>query len=204
MHYLLIGTLAGLSAGLAPGPLLTLVISETLQRDVGSGVKVALAPIITDLPIIILTLLVLSKLTEFQVILGIISIIGGCFVACMGYENLRTQGVRFDLEEIRLNSLSKGILANMLSPHPYLFWLSVGAPIIHKAMSQSITAAMSFVIGFYVFLVGSKITLAVLVGKSKAFLSGNIYIYIMRALGFLLFALAFILFRDGVDLLMQH
>jgi len=55
------------SAGFAPGPLLTLVISETLQHDIKSGVKVALAPIITDLPIIIL-----SKLTNFHDILGII------------------------------------------------------------------------------------------------------------------------------------
>jgi len=57
----------GVSAGFAPGPLLTLVISETLQHDIKSGVKVALAPIITDLPIIIL-----SKLTNFHDILGII------------------------------------------------------------------------------------------------------------------------------------
>jgi len=55
LNFLTIGTLLGLSAGLAPGPLLTLVISETLQHDIKSGVKVALAPFITDLPIIILT-----------------------------------------------------------------------------------------------------------------------------------------------------
>ena len=77
IHFLAIGTMLGLSAGFAPGPLLTLVISETLQHDIKSGVKVALAPIITDLPIIIFTLLILAKLTNFHNILGIISLIGG-------------------------------------------------------------------------------------------------------------------------------
>lgn len=55
IDFLTIGAALGLSAGLAPGPLLTLVISETLQHGVKSGVKVALAPVITDLPITLLT-----------------------------------------------------------------------------------------------------------------------------------------------------
>ena len=46
IDFLTIGAALGLSAGLAPGPLLTLVISETLQHGVKSGVKVALAPVI--------------------------------------------------------------------------------------------------------------------------------------------------------------
>ena len=80
IDFLIIGTVLGLSAGFAPGPLLTLVISETLQHDIKAGVKVALAPILTDLPIIILTLLVLSKLSSFHGILGIVTMLGGCFV----------------------------------------------------------------------------------------------------------------------------
>jgi len=51
-NFLTIGIMLGTSAGFAPGPLLTLVISESLQHGVKSGAKVALAPIITDLPII--------------------------------------------------------------------------------------------------------------------------------------------------------
>jgi len=60
LNFLGIGLILGLSAGFAPGPLLTLVISETLQHDLKAGVKVALAPIITDLPIIIFTLFILD------------------------------------------------------------------------------------------------------------------------------------------------
>ncbi|MBT4876955.1 MAG: LysE family translocator, partial [Desulfobacula sp.] len=45
IHYLTIGMVLGLSAGLAPGPLLTLVISETLLHDIRAGIKVAMAPL---------------------------------------------------------------------------------------------------------------------------------------------------------------
>jgi len=201
LNFLTIGTLLGLSAGLAPGPLLTLVISETLQHDIKSGVKVALAPFITDLPIIVLTVFILAKLSNFHNILGLIALTGGCVILFMGYESLSTQGVELNLREAKPKSLTKGILVNALSPHPYLFWFSVGAPTITRAQSQSIFAAAAFVCSFYALLVGSKIMLAILVGKSKNFLVGKVYIHTMRVLGLALCVLALALFRDGLKLL---
>lgn len=201
MDFLTIGTVLGLSAGFAPGPLLTLVVSETLQHDIKSGVKVALAPIITDLPIIILTLFILAKLSGFHNILGGISLIGGCFILFMGFQGIRTKGVALHLAEVQSRSLTKGVLANALSPHPYLFWFSVGAPIMNKAISENVGDALAFVCSFYVFLVGSKIALALLVGRSKSFLQGRAYLAVMRFLGLVLCALAIVLFRDGLRLL---
>lgn len=201
IHFLTIGTVLGLSAGFAPGPLLALVISETLQNDIASGIKVALAPIITDLPIIILTLFFLSKLSSFHSVLGILSLIGGVVILLMGYESLKTKGLEVKVQNSKPKSLAKGVLANVLSPHPYLFWFTVGAPVTTQALSQNISASLAFILSFYVFLVGSKILLAVLAGKSKSLLVGNVYIYTMRLLGLILCLLAVILFRDGLKLL---
>ncbi len=201
IYYLTVGTVLGLSAGLSPGPLLTLLISETLQHNIQSGVRVALAPIITDLPIIMLTLLVLSKLSGFHNLLGIISLAGGLFILAMGYESMRTKGIELSTQESGPKSLTKGVLANALNPHPYLFWFSVGAPTMAKAMSLNISALLAFMISFYTFLVGSKILLAILIGKSKSFMSGRVYIYTMRFLGILMVLLAVVLFHDGLKLL---
>jgi threonine/homoserine/homoserine lactone efflux protein len=201
IHYATIGTVLGLSAGFAPGPLLALVISETLQHDVTSGVKVALAPIITDVPIIILTLFVVSELSNFHTALGIISFMGGSVILFMGFDSIRTKGVEINFQGIRPKSLTKGLLANALSPHPYLFWLTVGAPIMIEAIRQDISAALVFIMSFYIFLVGSKIVLALLVAKSKHFLSGKIYLYTMRFLGLVLCVFAMVLFHDGFKLL---
>jgi hypothetical protein len=43
--------------------------------------------------------------------------------------------------------------------------------------------------------------LALVVGKSRAFLEGRIYVYTMRVLGALLFLFALFLFRDGLRLI---
>ena len=195
------GILLGLSAGISPGPLLTLVISETLQHDARAGVRVALAPLITDLPIVVLTLLILAKLSDFHSILGVISLAGGVVVLSMGYGNMRTKGPELKHVETKRRPLTKGLMINTLSPHPYLFWLSIGGPIVTKAMSKSVVAPLVFVGSFYVLLVGCKILLAILVGRSKAFLSGKAYIYTMRFLGLALCVLALALFRDGLRFL---
>ena len=201
VNFLAMGSILGLSAGFAPGPLLTLVISETLQHDIRAGVKVALAPMITDLPIIMLTLFILVKLSGFHRVLGIISCMGGLFVLYLGWQSIVTKGVELNLQGTRPKSLAKGIIVNTLNPHPYLFWFGVGGPTVTKAMNLGMVAPLLFIGSFYVLLVGSKILIAVLVGKSRSFLIGNGYIYTMRLLGVALCVLAMILFRDGFKLL---
>ncbi|MCG7985165.1 MAG: LysE family transporter [Candidatus Thiodiazotropha lotti] len=195
------GLILGISAGLAPGPLLTLVISETLQHNIGSGIRVALAPLITDLPIILVMLLIVNELSSVQPVLGLISLAGGCFVFYLGYQNILTKGVELDLQPKESRSLLKGVLANTLSPHPYLFWFSVGGPIVVKAMDSGIVAPLIFMFSFYTLLVGSKIVLAIAVGRSKQLLSGSLYLTMLRSLGLLLCVLALFLISDGFSLL---
>ncbi|MBU0972909.1 MAG: LysE family transporter [Proteobacteria bacterium] len=201
IHFLVMGSLLGLSAGMAPGPLLTLVVSETLARDVRSGIRVALAPIFSDLPIVLLTLFVLSKLSDFQPVLGAISLVGGGMIFYMGIQGIASTGVVLDLENTASRSLAKGIWVNILSPHPYLFWISVGGPAMTRAMEVNFWAALFFMTSFYLLLVGSKVCLAVIVGRSKAFLKGKIYVVTLKCLGAMLCGLALLLFKEGLVLL---
>ena len=68
---------------------MVLGISQTLKHGIREGAKVAVAPLITDLPMILVSLLVLTRLTDFRLVLGVISIIGGLFVAYLAYGNFR-------------------------------------------------------------------------------------------------------------------
>jgi len=201
INYILSGILLGLSAGFAPGPLLTLVVSETLQHGTRAGIKIALAPIITDLPIILLTVFILGKLAGFDFVMAGISFLGSLVVLIMGFTNLQVKGVKINPEAPKNNSLVKGIVVNLLSPHPYLFWLGVGAPILLKAADFNLAAAIGFVGVFYIMLVGAKLGLAILVGKSRTFLTGRAYLFVMKGLGLLLILFAIILFRQGWSLL---
>lgn len=199
MEYLTLGLLLGGSAGFAPGPLLTLVISETLRHGVASGTRVAVAPLVTDLPIILVTLVVLAQLSALDGVLGVISIAGGLFVLSMGWDSLRADGADLQQEATSAHSLVKGVMANALSPHPYVFWLTVGAPITMEALETGIGPAILFVVSFYATLVGSKMLLAAIAGRSKAFLGGRLYRFTLRSLGLMLILLALLLLHDGVE-----
>lgn len=195
---LTLGTLLGLAAGFAPGPLLFLVLRESLHHGSSAGIRTALAPLISDPPIILLSFFLVAEIARYDILLGAISFAGAVLVAQIGWDSLKTAGVKVDLNQPASSSLRKGVLINILSPHPYLFWFTVGAPIILQAQNSGPLSIASFLGGFYFFLVGSKIFLAVLFGRSRDFLGSRVYLAIMRLLGVLLLLFAFRLLLDAI------
>ena len=200
MASLFAGILMGLAAGFAPGPLLTYVIAQTLRYNIREGVKVAFSPLITDAPIILVTLFVLTKLSDVNMILGAISIAGGLFVFYLAYESIRTGPVELQSPPIEPKSLINGAVINALNPHPYLFWFTVGSPIILNERTDGVGYPYLFLSGFYILLIGSKIVLALIVEKSRMFLTSKPYLYVMRGLGIALFIFAVLLVKKGLIL----
>jgi threonine/homoserine/homoserine lactone efflux protein len=195
------GVLLGLSAGLAPGPLLALVLAQTLRHGAREGCKVALAPLLTDAPIILLALIVAAKLAALRPLLGIVSIAGGAFVLYLAWDNLRSAQTAIAALPGQPKSWLKGVVTNVLNPHPWLFWLTVGAATLARAMAQGWLTAAAFLLGFYLLLVGSKLVLALLVARSRDLLAGRTYRMVISVLAVLLGLFALLLFREGLRLL---
>lgn len=204
IEYLAMGAFLGLAAGTSPGPLLAVTISETLQHGKWEGIKVAVSPLITDLPIILAVLFVLSHLTSSDFFIGIIAFFGASYLIYSGVESFKIKRERLELNIEKKDALKKGVIVNFGNPHPYVFWLSIGGPIIFKSLSIHIWATILFIAGFYLLLVGSKIIVALIVEKSKYFINSKYYFFIIRTLGIaqIIFGLTFIrLGLDSLDLL---
>ena len=197
LKFLVLGSFLGLTAGISPGPLLTLVITETLKHSKTEGIKIAISPLITDLPIIIITFFIFLKLSQFNMILGAISFLGGIFVAYLGYESIKTKGLNVTKPYSKSQSFKKGVIANLLNPHPYIFWSTIGTPYIIKAIEINSLTAILFVFSFYVLLIGSKVIVAILVSRSKKFIKQKSYLLIVRLLGIALFLFSLLFFYDG-------
>jgi threonine/homoserine/homoserine lactone efflux protein len=195
--YLTMGAMFGLSAGLSPGPLLTLVISETLQHNKTEGSKIAFVPLITDLPVILVTLFIFSRFSQFTVVLGLVSFLGSIYVAWLGFQTLRIKELAVETQKLKPESFKKGVLTNFLNPNPYFFWLTVGIPLAFKAYEISLAAVILFFLSFYTILVGSVIGIAIMVGRSKAFLKNKAYVWVMRILGIALLIFSIFFFYDG-------
>ena len=206
-EYLLAAMVLGLSGGLSPGPLLTLVVSETLARGRNAGLAVSLSPLATDGPIIAAAVFLLGRIENSQSALGAISLAGGALLVSYGFAGLRGTVVELEEEgqdepnrQVRA-SLAKGVWLNFLNPSPYLFWLTIGTPLLLEARTGGWTAAIGFLLVFYTYLVGSKCVLAVLVAHSRSVLRGRAYIWANRILAVALLAFAVIFIRKGLFLL---
>jgi threonine/homoserine/homoserine lactone efflux protein len=201
IEYLGKGTLLGLAAGFAPGPLLVLVISETIRHGIREGIEVSAAPLLTDIPILLVSLFILSKLSAVDALLGILSMAGAGFILYLGWEGLKVKPIHIDPSQTVSHALRKGVITNALNPHPYVFYMTVGGPIFLRALNQGTVSAAAFFCSFLFFLVGSKVVLALATERSRSFLKGPVYLWIMRGLGVALVAFSVTLIREGLRLL---
>jgi threonine/homoserine/homoserine lactone efflux protein len=199
---LVTGMVLGLAAGFAPGPLLALILAQAIRYGTREGLKVAAAPLLTDVPIVAAaTVLVVVAAATADALLGAISLAGAVFVGFLGVESIRTRGIEAGRPDEAPRSWARGALVNALSPHPYLFWITVGAPTLIRAWGQGPLAAAAFLGGFYACLVGAKMLLAVIAGRSGGRLRGGAYRAVMAVLGGLLLLFAARLAIEGLRLL---
>lgn len=193
------GLMLGISAGIYPGPLMTLVISETLRHNFKEGLKVAFIPIVTDLPVIIISILLVSEAGEYNYVFGIISLIGAFFLFYLGYSNISTKPEKQTDFKAALTPFKKALFTNLLNPNPYLFWIAIGAPIIKKGLQNGYIDVGLFFIGFYSMLIGSKVMVAALTMKMRDFLQSKVYKIILKSLGIVLIVFGVVFLREAYN-----
>jgi threonine/homoserine/homoserine lactone efflux protein len=180
------------------------VISTTLRFGSREGFKVACAPLFTDLPILFGCSLLLAKIESHGSLMASVAGLGAIFLGRMAWSQLRFKGTEEKIPEVRTTaSFREGILANLLNPAPYLFWLGVGTPLLHESAEKGWSGPVGFVTALLGTLVLTKVFLALLVRRSMRALSHQGYIWIVRGAGVLLllfacsFALSAVRFLGG-------
>jgi len=171
--YLLQGIGYGLAAASQPGPFQTYIISQTLTRGWKRTLPAALAPLISDGPIILICVLVLSQVPNWMQ--RILYIAGGLFILYLAYgtyktwKNFDAQAVGDGGEDtIRLSqrSVLKAALMNFISPGPYIFWTLVTGPILLRGWRETPVNGIGFLAGFYVTMIGSLAAIILVFGTA--------------------------------------
>ena len=196
-----IGFLLGAASGISPGPMLVLIISETFRHRIRAGAKVAFIPLLTDLPVVMVSGFLFSKLSNVDLILGVISIAGAVFITYLGCRSIKLASAEIPDHTPTPLRLRELVLANLTNPNPYLFWFTVGGPLMICSFQHTLSLGAAFLISFYLGLIGVKFLLAIVVGKSWSFLQGICYRRIMHLLSFALIGFALFLLRDGLIIL---
>jgi threonine/homoserine/homoserine lactone efflux protein len=201
MSALLTGLTLGLSAGISPGPLTSLIIATALARGFGAGLRVALAPLITDTPIVLTSLLFVGSLPAW--LRAALAGAGGLYVIYLGIETIRAarhaviETGAIDTATLRAD-FRRGLLVNLLSPHPWLFWITIGSPLLLDLGRTNLWMAAAFLIGFYLLLVGSKVAIAAAIAGGRRWLTDRTYRLMLVGSGILLLVFGLLLFREAL------
>jgi len=184
------GLALGIIEGIKPGPLLTMVIRESLSKGLRAGMWTAAAPIFTDGPLIIISLFFAGWLATEPSILLAISGIGALFLAKMGLECFTLELPNPDVKEDATSSFKRGILTNLLNPNVYVFWFLIGGPLMATAAEQEPIAPIIYAIAFLVTIILVKASIAWIFVGGGTWLSPRKYRIGMTICGLAMLAFA--------------
>ena len=168
--YLLQGIGFGLAAASQPGPFQTYLISQSLTNGWRRTLPAALAPLISDGPIIAVCLLILSQVPAWmeKALYGV----SGLFVLYLAfgaYQSWRSGSATIDGVSETSQSVCKAAFMNALSPGPYIFWTLVTGPILVVGWRESHVYGIGFLGGFYLTIVCSLAGIIVVFGLAARF-----------------------------------
>ena len=167
--YILQGIGYGLAAAAQPGPFQTYLISQTLLNGWKRSLPAAVAPLLSDGPIIALCLLVLSQVPPW--LQRFLYIAGGLFLLYLAYGAYKAWK-NFDpsipsVETTPQQSILKAALINVLNPNPYIFWSLVTGPILVAGWRETPIYGLGFMAGFYITMILGFSALIIVFGSTR-------------------------------------
>ena len=162
--YLLQGATLALSAAIMPGPFQAFLLSRALRHGWRRTLPAALAPLVTDGPIISLVLFVLTQTP--QNFLDALRIAGGLFILYLARGLFLTvrqaEGMLVPPEGAGRQAFLHAVMMNFLNPNPYIFWSVVAGPIALTGWRTSPALGITFLAGFYGTFISSLVVLIIL------------------------------------------
>ena len=168
LPYILQGLTLGFAAGAQPGPFQTYLITQSLANGWRKTIIAAFAPLVSDGPIILITLLVLKQMPA-SLQRGLY-IAGGIFILYLAWSSFK-QWRAFDEnaeeEAQSKQGLWKAAVMNLVSPGPYIFWSLVSGPIFLKGLRESTSNGVAFMAAFYGTMILLNAALIVVIGLAS-------------------------------------
>ena len=186
------GIALGIIEGIKPGPLLTMVIRESLSKGLKAGMWTAAAPLFTDGPLIIASLFLASWMATQPSVLFSISLLGALFLMKMGIEcfSLEPPDPNSDSDPDPSGSFKRGVLTNLLNPNVYMFWFLIGGPLMASAAEQEPLAPVLYAICFLITIILVKASIAWLFVGGGSWESYDLYRITMVICGFAMLGFA--------------
>lgn len=194
--FVLQGLTLGFSACVSPGPFQAYLLGLASRAGWRRAMPAALAPLVSDGPVVTLVLIALTQMPDWW--LGVLRLAGGLLCLWLGYGALivwRSGPAKTDGPTD--SNVWRAAAVNLISPAPWVFWSTVGGPILLEGWRTAPPLGLGFMVGFYAVLIGGTAALIGLFSAAARFGAG-----VTRALngvaGFALIAFGIWQFADAV------
>lgn len=187
----------GFAVASLPGPILVLIITETLRKGPRAGVLTMTAPLIIDALVMLpLALLLQASLVTREGVLGL-GLVGACLLVWLGLQSMRVNtgvlnpgsdnGTGWSWRRSELPSFLKGVLTHLTNPYPYIYWGTVGVIFIRQGFEKNGTSgALLFPMGFWLGAGTLNLLVVYLVARGRRMLPSRLEPYLHRFSGVLL------------------
>ena len=166
LTYTVLGAGLGFAAAVQPGPFQAYLVAETLIQGWRRAAPAVLAPLVSDVPIVALVLIVLSRLPDLLV--RALQVAGGVFLLYLAVGAARS-AYRYGSgtgAAARL-TFTKAVFVNLLNPNPYLGWGLVLGPMTITAWRRDPRFAIALVVAFYGSLVLGTAAIVALLAAAR-------------------------------------
>jgi len=142
--FLLQAIIISLTGVMAPGPI-TAVTVGTGTRSPHAGALIAVGHGIVEFPLMVFIYYGLGHMLGVSYIRAIVFTLGGLFLLLMGTDMLRSIGSAADITQNHAKApITAGVLLSMGNAYFLLWWVTVGASLITKAVSFGLVGVLSF------------------------------------------------------------
>ena len=149
--YLVLGATYAFAAAVQPGPYQAYLVSEALTHGWRRTLPAALAPVLSDVPIILSVLFVLSVLAPAVTLA--LRCAGGVFLLYLAWRAYRTWQRYQAAADRGAAAVGRSVLSaaaiNLLNPNPWLGWSLVMGPLLLKGWRESPTHGLALLVAFY-------------------------------------------------------
>ena len=168
--YITQGIILGFAAAVQPGPFQTYIIAQTVRNGWRRSAVMAFAPLVSDGPIIVLALLVLSQVPDSAQ--RMLHVAGGLFVLYLAWGAFRRwhrseESAESSGAESAVKSLFNAAVMNLLNPGPYIFWSLVAGPLFMEGWRASPAHGVGFAAAFYAAMIATLTALIVTFGAAR-------------------------------------
>lgn len=185
--------LVGLSGALVPGPMLTVTISNSLEKGPIAGPLVVAGHIIAEIAILLLLVLGLGWLIGSSAASLLISTIGGLVLIFMGYRI--SQSSPPSLQDPvkgpgKYGSMLGGILSSISNPYFYIWWVTIGWAFVLQGLEfAGLAGILGFMVGHWAADLGFYSLVSFFTSKGSDIISQKYYKPLMYGCGIFMIGL---------------